>query len=223
MAQKIATCEVRPADLRDVLILLPPTVTLIGGGIPFGDTMTLMFDVAASGLPGGEWSYTVGRRDRGIELQIGPTAGGRLTVNTLTGATLLLQAITEILAEDDGVILAGHLGETHEGTVQIDGDLDMPKLALRAYERLLRTMPHLSEPAEPDTTTLADNGKDFGWALAQMRAGHKVRRPHWGDAEWIEINAKGDLVNEDHSPCMFRDGAALIARDWSVSSGSAEA
>lgn len=60
-------------------------------------------------------------------------------------------------------------------------------------------------------------GQDFGWALAQMRAGQKVRRAGWTwDSlvkEWIEIRG-GQIVDEDGKTTCFSSNEPLLATDW---------
>lgn len=57
---------------------------------------------------------------------------------------------------------------------------------------------------------------DFGWALVQMRAGNKVRLPHWDISEWVVMNCDGQIVDEDDQPTRFTSQAPLLAMDWSL-------
>lgn len=60
---------------------------------------------------------------------------------------------------------------------------------------------------------------DFGWALAQMREGHRVRRRGWMPEESIGIGkifGKTDIIDEDGSRCSFRDNLPLLATDWEI-------
>ncbi|MET4683718.1 hypothetical protein [Brevundimonas faecalis] len=56
--------------------------------------------------------------------------------------------------------------------------------------------------------------QDFGWALAQMRAGQKVRLPHWDPSEWIAMNGDGQIVDEDDAATRFTSQAPILATDW---------
>jgi hypothetical protein len=60
---------------------------------------------------------------------------------------------------------------------------------------------------------------DFGWALAQMRAGMKVRRRGWRDIEYISIHPKLGIVDEDSTRTVFRDSDPLLAMDWEIANG----
>jgi hypothetical protein len=62
---------------------------------------------------------------------------------------------------------------------------------------------------------LDSTGGDFGWALAQMRAGQKVRRQMWRDFEHIYLHPTRKMIlNEDESQMMFTSQAPLLATDW---------
>jgi hypothetical protein len=54
---------------------------------------------------------------------------------------------------------------------------------------------------------------DFGWALAQMRAGNRVRRTGWLTVEWIAI-VNGAIVDEDGKVTVFTNQKPLLALDW---------
>jgi hypothetical protein len=59
------------------------------------------------------------------------------------------------------------------------------------------------------------SGQDFGWALARMREGERVRRAGWLSVEWIAI--RGDEIrDEDGALCRFNDNKPLLATDWEL-------
>lgn len=55
---------------------------------------------------------------------------------------------------------------------------------------------------------------DFGWALAQMRAGRMVRRPSWDAGAHVFIREGGWLKNGGLAGPL--DGAHILATDWEV-------
>lgn len=64
---------------------------------------------------------------------------------------------------------------------------------------------------------MSSNGNDFGWALAQMRDGNKVRRQGWRPEEWIALrDDRKEIVDEDGGVTRFLDSKPILATDWTV-------
>lgn len=63
-------------------------------------------------------------------------------------------------------------------------------------------------------------GQDFGWALARIRSGARVRRRIWTQDEWIELRS-GKIFDEDGTETRFTSSEPLLACDWQMSEWSA--
>ena len=55
---------------------------------------------------------------------------------------------------------------------------------------------------------------DFGWALARMREGQKVRREAWVNGSWLKID--GESIVTDHARAVDLHISNMIATDWQV-------
>lgn len=81
-----------------------------------------------------------------------------------------------------------------------------------------------SQDVKPDPQPSRDSGslpvvQDFGWALAQMRAGKKVRLPQFAKGDFIELQPKCHAIAYFNG-ALFRGWTTtsepLLATDWEV-------
>jgi len=87
--------------------------------------------------------------------------------------------------------------------------------AAAAWIALAEGRPAQQEGPEAQGALLPSN--DFGWALAQMRGGARVRLRYWERYEHIRLGEdRKEIVDEDGYPTRFRDNRPLLALDWEI-------
>lgn len=90
---------------------------------------------------------------------------------------------------------------------------DWPLGVIGCIEQIIRER----DEALAAPSSSAEPVGDFGWALKQMRAGRKVRRPTWTwnelAKEWIALKG-GKIVDEDGKITAFNGQEPLLATDW---------
>ena len=81
----------------------------------------------------------------------------------------------------------------------------------------------LEPPRAADPPPPASPGHDFGWALAELWKGHKVRRANWKPSEYLTLGSDhGELVfflNDPQTPDKRAEWGRpthnqLLAHDW---------
>lgn len=92
---------------------------------------------------------------------------------------------------------------------------DLPKPSPKWEPDSPTDLPDEEQP-QPELVPLAvgPTDHDFGWALAQMRAGKKVRRREWGSVGYLLVS--GEHVLNDWGVAPNWSSGYILATDWEV-------